>query len=323
MGMPRNFLELGPDITKVVFTILSNELENELEEINRRHKEKPTEWITDEYGTQWESWANLIEPGAEMEAYSLEFHRSSVRNIRLVCKEWKSMLDSAFAFRYLDLKVSIEKECLESVKFLSSVIDPILLTECEAIPLSVQVGNWSIFQYLLSNDKFDPNVSDSKAIHSASYSQSVDMAKALFNDPRVDPSGGDTRNPFFQNVITWGDEHLDFFKSLLSDPRFDPSEDQNEAIMLAVEYGKMAIFKLLLSDERVNPADQNNRALQRAIEDNNEQIVELLREDVRVIICEEDNLVDTFDSTYLDDFLSGGDLIESESSFPSNEPFFA
>jgi len=78
-------------------------------------------------------------------------------------------------------------------------------------------------------------------------------------------------------------------KILLNDKRLDPSICHNEALITATEYDHLQMVKLLLTDVRVDPSDQADRSLILASTNGNYEIVRMLMEDERVNPANSDN----------------------------------
>jgi len=79
-------------------------------------------------------------------------------------------------------------------------------------------------------------------------------------------------------LIEFSIEDEKFFKEL----GLDPSEQNNEAIIWASEYGRVKVVELLLKDKRVDPSAQDNKAIIWASLRGHVQVVKLLLKDPRV-----------------------------------------
>jgi ankyrin repeat protein len=77
--------------------------------------------------------------------------------------------------------------------------------------------------------------------------------------------------------------------SVIMEVGYDPSDDDNLAIIYAVDYGGVKITQLLLKDSRVDPSAQNNEAVIIAVENGYLYITKLLLEDPRVDPSAQDN----------------------------------
>jgi surface antigen len=83
--------------------------------------------------------------------------------------------------------------------------------------------------------------------------------------------------------------HVDVVDYLLRHAMFDPSADDNHAIRKAAEYGHLAVVERLLQDKRVDPSADDNYAIQLAAQCGHLGVVERLLQDPRVDPAANDN----------------------------------
>jgi hypothetical protein len=97
-----------------------------------------------------------------------------------------------------------------------------------------------------------------KAIANGIENISLDIAKKLYSDKRIDPSisffePGETSWRYSLFGYTVKANRFEIVQFLLSDDRVDPSVTNNGALKYAAENGFSEIVVLLLQDERVDP----------------------------------------------------------------------
>lgn len=126
-----------------------------------------------------------------------------------------------------------------------------------------------------------------QALKTAICKHSVDSARVLLEDVRVDPTY--TRNTLFRIACSRGNIRL--AKLFLAHPKVNPGDRHNSGIKWAGLVGNKQMVLLLLEDPRVNPCDKNNRAIRRAYEKGQFEIVKILLKDARVQETLGDNLV--------------------------------
>ena len=89
----------------------------------------------------------------------------------------------------------------------------------------------------------------------------IKLLETLMEDPNFDPSVDDNKAIILASEFG----RIDLVEKLLNDPRVDPSANFNEAIFRAVSEGWIDIVKILLKHEKVNPSDRNSMALRESI----------------------------------------------------------
>lgn len=132
---------------------------------------------------------------------------------------------------------------------------------------------------LLQDPRVDPAFDDHEAIRdAANHVDYKNMVALLLNDARVNPAGHN--NEAIRNAVRKG--NMTIIRYILKDPRVDPSAFRNYAFWVTVLHNRLDIAQLLLRDPRVDPSDRNHDALKTAVENGNVDFVKFLLTDPRV-----------------------------------------
>ena len=162
----------------------------------------------------------------------------------------------------------------------------------EKLQWACQLGNLSIVNRLLQDDREDPSVNNNNAIRWASEFGHWKVVGRLQQDHRVDASAGSK-----SKIDRW-DQWVSQFSEvdclavtdrLLRDARFDPSADDNHAITWACFTARISIVARLLKDPRVDPSVDDNFAIRIASEGGHLGVVGMLLMDPRVDPSADDN----------------------------------
>lgn len=157
---------------------------------------------------------------------------------------------------------------------------------------AIEKGDIQTVEKLLP--QVDPSANNNLAIQKAcGYSGTrgaaehfhILIVKWLLADPRVNPSDND--NEAIQIAIRQDNKKV--VELLLANSRIDLSSDGNWIIKWASEKGYLGIVKMLLADPRVNPSVNDNLAIILASKNGHLKVVELLLADPRVDPSDNDN----------------------------------
>lgn len=102
--------------------------------------------------------------------------------------------------------------------------------------------------------------------------------KLILQDKNVDPLSNN--NQALKLISDKG--RVKIFKLFMKDGRVDPSVLNNYAIAISSQEGHTEMVRLLLQDKRVDPSVENNYAISKAAQFGHTEIVRLLKEDERI-----------------------------------------
>lgn len=171
----------------------------------------------------------------------------------------------------------------ESIKILNFLVENDICSTLgdydQPLVVATKEKKVEIVRSLLSNPKIDIAKHGSRALGvtmSGSADASYQIAKMLIDHGAV-PARGDVGY-----CVNWC-ENMKTFALVLSHPESHPEDNDNKALKLATEYGKIEALKLLLADYRVNPTPYRDE-LFRLAEDwpTREEIIAVLMSDKRI-----------------------------------------
>jgi len=116
------------------------------------------------------------------------------------------------------------------------------------------------------------------------------VKKFMDEDPRVDPTAGDTLADKGENIsiqIAASDGYAEIVRLLLRCPRVDPTVHGNIVLKIATMKHRTDVLKVLLSDPRIDPSIENSMLLRTALIKGHCDIVKLLLQDPRIDPTEE------------------------------------
>ena len=144
----------------------------------------------------------------------------------------------------------------------------------KALFLACTAGSLEIARSLLADKRVDPTASYYRPLQSACASGNVALVRLLLDDKRVRPNEG------LYDAFKSGNQEI--VETLLRDDRFDMKKYGSNALDLACEYGHVELVKKLLSEYHVNPHDKNSDALSIAARAGSIAVVRLLLHNYRV-----------------------------------------
>jgi ankyrin repeat protein len=144
------------------------------------------------------------------------------------------------------IRWSVKNGKIETVKILlkDRRVDP-SANNNEAVISAVEFEQLEILKLLLRDHRVDPSVHNNSLIINASEAGQVDIVKLLIEDPRVIP-------PSSTLIVAIKRSRYEVIKTLLKSSKIDPSENNNDAIILALELNQLDTVELLLGHPKIN-----------------------------------------------------------------------
>ncbi|KAI8837964.1 hypothetical protein BJ741DRAFT_148273 [Chytriomyces cf. hyalinus JEL632] len=109
----------------------------------------------------------------------------------------------------------------------------------DVLEQAVDLDHWEVASILLQDKRVDPTIRNCILL---SHIQSLQMAKAVLQDPRV------TNGSFILSALLG---HVEQVKSALQEPNWDPREPAYYCVKFSVKFNSPQCLEVLLSDERM------------------------------------------------------------------------
>lgn len=143
-----------------------------------------------------------------------------------------------------------------------------------AIIHAAEENNIELMTLLLSDERVNPATNEDEPLFICFRLYNLECARLLMKHPKVDG----------KQFLLWAAKEgsVPLLKFAIEEQQIPPQSKQQEAIKIAVEFGRMEAVSYMLSFPKVNPSTDKNYCIWMASGEGYEDIVRRLLDDVRV-----------------------------------------